>query len=111
MAIKIKRTGHLVLKVKDLERSRKFFTEILGLPVVGEAPQAGFLFFSPDVEANHHVLAIRQAAACAPLPQPDDMGREPVAYELASSAALEEASRISKANNVRLRQVVRLKDA
>ena len=32
MSFKIKRVGHLVLKVKDLERSRKFFTEVLGFP-------------------------------------------------------------------------------
>jgi len=36
MPIKIKRVGHLVLKVKDLDRSRKFFTEVLGFPQVGE---------------------------------------------------------------------------
>ena len=36
MSFKIKRVGHLVLKVKDLERSRKFFTEVLGFPQVGE---------------------------------------------------------------------------
>lgn len=28
MPIEIKRTGHLVLRVKDLERSKRFFTEI-----------------------------------------------------------------------------------
>src|ERR1043165_7171655 len=127
MAIKIKRTGHLVLKVKDLERSRKFFTEILGLPVVGEAPQAGFFFFippvggnpsllgvrqgpggvapqavflscSPDGEPNHHVLAIRRAPDGARLPQPDDIGMEHVAYELASFADLQEAYQIGRAS-------------
>ncbi len=33
---KFPRVDHLVLKVKDLERSRKFFTEVLGFPQVGE---------------------------------------------------------------------------
>jgi catechol 2,3-dioxygenase len=106
MPIKIKRTGHLVLKVKDLERSKKFFTEVLGLPVVGEAPKAGMLFFSPDVEANHHLLAIRQAPEGARMPEADDVGMEHVAYELGSFAELQEAYRIFKANDVKLRQVV-----
>jgi catechol 2,3-dioxygenase len=106
MAIRIKRTGHLVLKVKDLERSRRFFTEVLGLPIVGEAPQAGFLFFSPDVKENHHVLAIRQAPEGARMPQADDIGMEHVAYELESFADLQEAYRVLKANNVRFRHVV-----
>jgi catechol 2,3-dioxygenase len=105
MPIKIKRTGHLVLKVKDLDRSKKFFTEVLGLPVVGEAPN-GMLFFSPDVKENHHLLAIRQAETGARMPEADDVGMEHVAYELGSFAELQEAYRIFKANNVKFRQVV-----
>jgi len=105
MAIKIKRTGHLVLRVKDLERSKKFFTEILGLPVVGEAPN-GMLFFSPDVKENHHLLAIRQAEEGARMPDPEQVGMEHVAYELGSFAELQEAYRIFKENNVKLRHVV-----
>ncbi|HEX9444218.1 MAG TPA: VOC family protein [Candidatus Binatia bacterium] len=106
MAIKIKRTGHLVLKVKELERSKRFFTEVLGLPVVGEAPKVGMLFFSPDVQANHHMLAIRQAPEGARTPEAEDIGMEHVAYELESFADLQEAYRIFKANDVKLRQVV-----
>ena len=105
MGIKIKRTGHLVLRVKDLERSKKFFTEVLGLPVVGEAPN-GMLFFSPDVETNHHLLAIRQAADGARMPDHEQVGMEHVAYELASFAELQEAYRIFKANNVKFKHVV-----
>ena len=41
MAFKIKRVGHLVLKVKDLERSRNFFTEVLNFPQVGENDRGG----------------------------------------------------------------------
>ena len=62
MSFKIKRVGHLVLKVKDLERSRKFFTEVLGFPQVGENDR-GMLFFSTDVVDNHHMLALREAQA------------------------------------------------
>ena len=105
MAIRIKRTGHLVLKVKNLERSKKFFTEVLGLPVVGEAPN-GMLFFSPDVKENHHLLAIRQAEEGARMPDPEQVGMEHVAYELGSFAELQEAYRIFKENNVKFRHVV-----
>ena len=105
MAIRIKRTGHLVLKVKNLERSKRFFSEILGLPVVGEAPN-GMLFFSPDVKQNHHLLAIRQAEEGARMPDPEQVGMEHVAYELGSFAELQEAYRIFKENNVKFRHVV-----
>jgi catechol 2,3-dioxygenase len=105
MAIKIKRTGHLVLRVKDLERSKKFFTEVLGLPLVGDNGR-GMLFFSPDVEANHHLLAIRQADEGARMPDPKQVGMEHVAYELGSFAELQEAYRIFKENNVKFQHVV-----
>src|SRR5262249_20665547 len=106
MGIKIKRTGHLVLKVKDPERSLRLFPEILALPPWRQLQPAGCFLFSPDLEPNHHVLASRQAPDGAPLPQPDYIGMEHVAYELASFADLQEAYRIFKANNVRLRHVV-----
>ncbi|OGQ77551.1 MAG: hypothetical protein A3F90_11810 [Deltaproteobacteria bacterium RIFCSPLOWO2_12_FULL_60_19] len=105
MAIKIKRTGHLVLRVKDLERSKKFFTEVLGFPLVGDNGR-GMLFFSPDVDANHHLLAIRQAKEGAAMPDPEQVGMEHVAYELGSFADLQEAYRIFKENNVKLHHVV-----
>jgi catechol 2,3-dioxygenase len=76
------------------------------LPVVGEAPKAGMLFFSPDVEANHHLLAIRQAPEGARMPAEDDVGMEHVAYELGSFAELQEAYRIFKANDVKICHVV-----
>ena len=105
MAIKIKRTGHLVLRVKDLDRSRKFFTDILGLPQVGDNGK-GMLFFSTDVGENHHMLAIRQAPDGAPPPEPERGAMEHVAYELGSFAELQEAYRIFKAHNVKIHMMV-----
>lgn len=105
MGFKIKRTGHLVLRVKDLERSRRFFTEVLGLPLVGDNGK-GMLFFSADVHDNHHMLAIRQAEEGAPLPTEKQVGMEHVAYELASFQELQEAYRIFKEKGVKIRHTV-----
>ena len=77
MSFKIKRVGHLVLKVKNLERSRKFFTEVLGFPQVGENDR-GMLFFSTDVVDNHHMLALREAKPGAAMPEPEQIGMEHV---------------------------------
>ncbi len=105
MAIRIKRTGHLVLRVKDLERSKRFFTDVLGLPQVGDNGK-GMLFFSTDVRENHHMLAIRQVPdGAAPL-NPEQGGMEHVAYELGSFAELQEAYRIFKENNVKIQMMV-----
>jgi hypothetical protein len=36
MSFSIKRVGHLVLRAKDMQRSRRFFEQVLGLLVVAE---------------------------------------------------------------------------
>ena len=99
MPIEIKRTGHLVLRVKDLERSRRFFTEILGLKI--SCQNERMVFFSSDFNANHHMLAITQAKGNGPMPDPEkQVGMAHAAYELENFAALQEAYRIFKEKGV-----------
>ena len=52
MAFRIRRVGHLVLRVKDVNRSRKFFEEVLGFPVVGQN-EWWLVFFCNDAKDNH----------------------------------------------------------
>src|SRR5512142_1782744 len=101
MSFKIKRVGHLVLRVRDLERSRRFFTEVLGFPQVGDNDR-GMLFFSTDLRENHHMLAIREAKKDAPLPDPEQVGMEHVSFEVATFAELQEVFRRFKEHNVKL---------
>ena len=105
MSFKIRRVGHLVLKVKDLERSRKFFTEVLGFPQVGENDR-GMLFFSTDVESNHHMLALREARPGAAMPNEEQIGMEHVSFELGSFAELQEAYSRFQEYNVKIRMTV-----
>jgi len=105
MSFKIKRVGHLVLKVKDLERSRKFFTEVLGLPQVGQNDR-GMLFFSTDVVDNHHMLALREAKPGAPMPDDEQVGMEHVSFELGSFAELQQAYARFKDHGVKIRMTV-----
>jgi catechol 2,3-dioxygenase len=105
MSFKIKRVGHLVLRVKDLERSRRFFTEILGFPQVGDNNR-GMLFFSTDVEDNHHMLAIREAKGGAPMPNPEQVGMEHVSFEVATFAELQEVYRRFKESDVKIHHTV-----
>jgi catechol 2,3-dioxygenase len=54
---KPKRVGHLVLNVKDVEASTKFYTEILGFDISVKRPTATFL----TCGKIHHDLALFQA--------------------------------------------------
>ncbi len=105
MAFKITRVGHLVLKVKDLERSRKFFTEVLGFPQVGDNDR-GMIFFSIDVKDNHHMLALREAKPGAAMPDLEQVGMEHVSFEVATFAELQEVYRKFKQHDVKLRHTV-----
>jgi catechol 2,3-dioxygenase len=104
MSFRIRRTGHLVLRVRDLERSKRFFTEVMKLPVV--ADNHGMLFFSTDANENHHMLAIRQAEQNAPAPADNQLGMTHVAYELGSFAELQDAYRNLKDHGIKIRRAV-----
>jgi len=59
--MKIASLGHVVLKVADLERSEKFYSGVLGMPVCGRFDEQGMkmTFFTLG---NHHDLAIAQVS-------------------------------------------------
>jgi catechol 2,3-dioxygenase-like lactoylglutathione lyase family enzyme len=44
--IKLQRIGHILLTVRDLERSKAFYTSILGFKVLEQDPDHGGLFLS-----------------------------------------------------------------
>ena len=101
MSFKIRRVGHLVLRVKDVARSRRFFEEVMGIPVVAQN-ERGMVFFSTDVQDNHHMLAIMPAKEGAAMPTPDHVGMQHVSFELGTFAELQEAYRRLKEKNVPL---------
>ena len=101
MSFKVRRVGHLVLRVKDVARSRRFFEEVMGIPVVAQN-ERGMVFFSTDVEENHHMLAIMPAKEGAAMPTPDHVGMQHVSFELGTFAELQEAYRRLKEKNVPL---------
>jgi catechol-2,3-dioxygenase len=65
--IGLKRLQHLVLWVSDVERSVRFYRDVLGFEVKTRHPNAAFLkiFGSPD---DHHLGLFEQAG----VPRPDE---------------------------------------
>ena len=67
MAITVKELGHLVLYVRDVERSRRFYRDVLGWDEV-DAPMQGAALFSSG-RTHHELLLLEVGEDAAPLPQ------------------------------------------
>ena len=74
--------GHVVLKVRDLERSAHFYRDVLGLKEVARY-EGQMAFFSAG--EKHHDLAIMALGPRAPLPNPSAVGLYHVAFKVGDS--------------------------
>ena len=92
MAIQTTKLGHIVLRVRDLERSERFYTEVLGLRKTGEVPGL-MAFFSAQPNPDSHDLALMRLGPDAPDPNPRAVGLYHFAYQVESEKALAEAYR------------------
>lgn len=54
----ISRLGHVGIHVRDLERSKAFYTEVLGLSVTDADDEMGMVFLSARPEVEHHELLL-----------------------------------------------------
>ena len=93
MTIKVERVGHVVLNVRDLERSVGFYGGVLGLREVGRYG-GNMVFFSATGE-NHHDLALLAVGSEARAPQPGAVGLCHLALRIGNSRA---ALRAAKAH-------------
>jgi len=80
--VKPKQLGHLVLRVRDLERSEKFYTEVLGLEVTNKRP-GQIVFMSAGGDSSHE-LALISVGADAPGPEQTRVGLYHFAWEMES---------------------------
>ena len=83
------RIGHVVLKVRDLDRSLAFYRDLLGFTVVSELSNV-MIFLAADGQ-NHHDLALLRVGQQAPSPVPSAVGLYHVAIQLADWEAVRRA--------------------
>jgi catechol 2,3-dioxygenase-like lactoylglutathione lyase family enzyme len=88
--IELKRLGHVLLRVTDLERSRAFYAKILGFEVMEEDPEHGGLFMALPGDAHTLDLFPVQEPAAPPL-VPGGPGVHHFAFQVDSEAALRDA--------------------
>src|SRR4029077_21058905 len=50
--MELKEIGHILLRVLDLERSKKFYSEVLGFHVLEEDPEQGVTFMAPPGDSH-----------------------------------------------------------
>jgi catechol 2,3-dioxygenase len=67
------RIAHVVIKVRDLERSKKFYTEILGMHVMRHVPEIRAVFLSFN-SRDHHEVALFEVGQQAEGPKVNQVG-------------------------------------
>ena len=83
--MKIRALGHVSLFVRDLEATRRFYRDLLGLTETGSGKDGRIVFFSAG--ARHHDLSCELARAPGPGPQPKGVpGLYHVAFEVGETS-------------------------
>lgn len=97
----LKKLGHVVLKVRDLERSEAFYTEVVGLRVTGRLP-GRMVFFAVPGNDDSHDLALWKVGADAAGPEAKQVGLFHVAWQVERPEELEPRYRdlVAKGVNV-----------
>jgi catechol-2,3-dioxygenase len=99
--IQARKLGHVVLKVRDAQRSKDFYTRTLGLKVAHDAPGAVFLSFGEQ----HHELALFQLATDE-APGAAQAGLHHVAWQLGSFEELQAAHRELRALGIAVESAI-----
>ena len=97
--VKPKQLGHLVLRVRDLDRSKSFYEDVLGLQVTTAVP--GRMVFLSAGEASHE-LALMSVGADAPGPEQGRVGLYHFAWEMESFEDLRQMYGELKQKEVRI---------
>ena len=80
--VKPKQLGHIVLRVRDLERSEQFYSDVLGLHVTNKRP--GQMTFMSAVDDSSHELALVPVGDDAPGPEDSRVGLYHFAWQMDS---------------------------
>ena len=96
--MKLARLGHVALRVADVERSKKFYGEVLGFEVIEEDPEHGGVFMA--LAGLSHTIDLFAAPDGAPDATPGATGVRHVAFLVDSEADFKEAWRTLREQDV-----------
>jgi catechol 2,3-dioxygenase len=93
------RIAHVVIKVRNLERSRKFYTEVLGMDVMMESAALRGVFLANN-RRDHHELALIEVGSEAEGPRAHQLGLSHIAFRLRTEEELRAAFKELKEKDV-----------
>ncbi len=98
-----KSLGHLVMRVRDIDRSVDFYTRVMGLTIM-EKTASGTVFMSANTEKSHE-LAIRAIGMDADGPDHSVVGQAHMAWQMETFEDLQELYDRMVENNVRIQRI------
>ncbi len=98
-----KHLGHLVMRVREMDRSLDFYTRVMGLAIMERSP-SGTVFMSANTEKSHE-LAIRAIGMDASGPDSSLVGQAHMAWQMESFEDLQELYSRLKENDVRILRI------
>lgn len=97
--MEIKRVGHVVVKMRDLEAAKRFYGGVLGMQISSESPVAIFFRFGN----YHHDIGVFKVTEQAELPKEDQVGLLHFALVVEDEDALVRTYQHLKAQGVEIR--------
>lgn len=109
--IKLQRIGHILFTVRDIERSKAFYTQVLGFTVIEQDPEHGGVFLALGDYGN--TLDLFPSTDPDAYPQPraalgmrDGLGVKHTAFAVETEAELESAYRSLVAAGVQIHRAL-----
>ena len=104
--MRLKEIGHVLLRVLDLERSKKFYLEVLGFQVLEEDPEHGGTFMA--LEGQSHAIDLFQVKdpEAAQRQTPGVRGLGHIAFRVESEGALKDAYATLKEHGVEITRMI-----
>jgi catechol 2,3-dioxygenase len=105
--IELKKIGHVLIKVADIERAKAFYTKVLGLVIIEEDPEHGGVFMA--LRGQSHILDLSPMAnpARAQAGGVERPGVHHVAFAVEDEDALRESYFTLKRNGI---EILRMMD-
>ena len=104
--MQLKGIGHVLLRVLDLQRSRRFYSEVLGFRVLEEDPEHGGTFMALEGQSHAIDLFPVTDAEAAERQTPGVRGLGHIAFRVESEAALKDAYATLRAHGVEIARTI-----